>query len=154
MFKTEKPPVKHAAKQPARPRVPSIISAEMRVQGNLTSDGDLQVEGAVIGDITVAKLVIAEGGTVAGNIVAQDVKICGCLTGSVRAPLVVLTSTAQVVGDVHHELLTIERGGRLEGFSRRIVVEVVEILAPVPEPHWENGHDHGQHHEHQHHEHH
>jgi cytoskeletal protein CcmA (bactofilin family) len=145
-----------ARPKPRTPSVPSIISADMTVQGNLHSLGDVQVEGAVVGDIAAAKLVIADGGTVTGNISAQDVRICGALNGSVRANMVTLTATARVLGDVHHELLTIETGGRLEGLSRRLVAEVA---APdVPEApvalSWQdqpaahehgNGHDHGNH---------
>jgi cytoskeletal protein CcmA (bactofilin family) len=142
------------------PSVPSIVSADMTVQGNLHSLGDVQIEGAVVGDIAAAKLVIADGGTVTGNISAQDVRICGALNGSVRAATVTLTATARVLGDVHHDLLTIETGGRLEGQSRRFVAEPApEPEAPaaiawaeetVPAPH-EHGngrdheHDHGNH---------
>ncbi len=108
---------------PKQSGVPSIISAEMIIRGDLKSPGDLQIEGAVMGEIEVGKLVIAEGGRVEGNIVAQNVKICGALHGSVRASMVTLTATAQVIGDIHHELLAIETGGQLEGMARRIQSE-------------------------------
>ncbi len=103
--------------------VPSIISADMTIKGDLTSAGDLQVEGSVIGDIHVGKLTITEGGRVTGDIVARDVRICGTLEGSVRAAGITLTATGRVTGDLHHELLTIETGGQLEGLSRRLVHE-------------------------------
>ncbi len=112
--------------EPVRPlhrqsNVPSIIASEMTVHGDLQSSGDLQIEGTVVGEIEVAKLVIAEGGTVSGNIVAKDVRICGSLNGSVRSVMITLTSTARVVGDLFHEVLAIEAGGQLEGQSRRWV---------------------------------
>jgi cytoskeletal protein CcmA (bactofilin family) len=115
--------------KPAKPMsrastVPSIISAEMTIRGDLESNGDLQIEGTVIGDLNVTKLTIAEGGSVSGNIVAKNVRICGALTGSVRSEMVTLTATARVVGDVHHELLAIETGGQLEGMSRRLVAQI------------------------------
>jgi len=112
--------------EPVRPlhrqsNVPSIVSSEMTIHGDLQSSGDLQIEGTVVGEIEVGKLVIAEGGTVSGNIVAKDVRICGALTGSVRSVMITLTSTARVVGDLYHEVLAIEAGGQLEGQSRRWV---------------------------------
>ena len=112
--------------EPVRPlhrqsNVPSIVSSEMTIHGDLQSSGDLQIEGTVVGEIEVGKLVIAEGGTVSGNIVAKDVRVCGALTGSVRSVMITLTSTARVVGDLHHEVLAIEAGGQLEGMSRRWV---------------------------------
>jgi cytoskeletal protein CcmA (bactofilin family) len=113
--------------------IPSIISADMTIKGDLTSAGDLQVEGHIIGDIHVAKLTIAEGGHVTGDIAARDVRICGTLNGSVRAAGIVLTTTARVTGDLHHELLTIETGGQLEGLSRRLVHEPEVTHEPVLE---------------------
>ncbi|HQT63781.1 MAG: hypothetical protein B7Z75_02030 [Acidocella sp. 20-57-95] len=100
--------------------VPSIVSNDMTVTGDLQSGGDLQVEGNVIGDIQVAKLVITDGGNVTGDIVANEVRICGALTGSVRSKMVTLTATARVTGDVHHDVLAIEAGARLEGQCRRL----------------------------------
>ena len=123
--------------EPVRPlhrqsNVPSIVSAEMTIHGDLQSSGDLQIEGTVVGEIEVGKLVIAEGGTVSGNIVAKDVRICGALTGSVRSVMITLTSTARVVGDLHHEVLAIEAGGQLEGMSRRWVPGSPEPLLAAP----------------------
>jgi cytoskeletal protein CcmA (bactofilin family) len=104
----------------------------MTIHGDLQSSGDLQIEGTVVGEIEVGKLVIAEGGTVSGNIVAKDVRICGALTGSVRSVMITLTSTARVVGDLYHEVLAIEAGGQLEGMSRRWVPGSPEPLLAAP----------------------
>jgi cytoskeletal protein CcmA (bactofilin family) len=95
----------------------------MIVHGNLKSPGELQIEGTVIGDIETGRLVIAEGGRVSGNVIAQNVRICGVLNGAVRSAMVTLTATARVLGDVHHELLSIETGCQLEGHSRRLIPE-------------------------------
>ncbi len=124
-----------APRPPSRPAprsaVPSIISADTTIHGHLHSTGDVQVEGAVVGDITATKLVIADGGSVAGNVTAKDVRICGALTGAVHGEMVTLTNTARVLGDIHHELLAIETGGRLEGMSRRLVP--AQTTLPPPE---------------------
>ncbi len=108
--------------------VPSIISSDMTVTGDLQSGGDLQVEGNVIGDIHVAKLVITDGGNVTGDIVANEVRICGTLNGSVRSKMVTLTATARVTGDVHHEVLAIEAGARLEGQCRRLAAPEAPVM--------------------------
>jgi len=171
MFKSKKeagtgisvapPPAPRAPSRPApRSTIPSIISADTTIHGHLHSTGDVQVEGAVVGDITATKLVIADGGSVAGNITAKDVRICGALTGAVHSEMVTLTATARVLGDIHHELLAIETGGRLEGMSRRLVPE--QTILPPPEadmapaetehdePEHHDHHQDGHHHEHQH----
>ncbi len=145
---------------PKRASVPTIVSADMVVEGNFQSTGELHVEGSVIGDIAVAKLIIAEGGAVRGDVAALDLRVCGTLQGSARAKVVTLTASAVMTGDVVHELLTIETGAQLEGHCRRLAPEpelvaepvVVEEAAPEPEPEhqpWANGHEHHEHHEHQ-----
>src|SRR3546814_1266085 len=45
----------------AKAGVPSIISADLRITGNLKSDGDIQVDGHVEGDIDSATLTVGEG---------------------------------------------------------------------------------------------
>ncbi len=100
--------------------VPSIVSADMTIHGDLKSQGDLHVEGTVLGDIEVGQLVVADGGTVRGEIVAQGVRVCGAVNGLIRAREVVLTATARMVGDIHHEVLSIEAGAQLEGQCRRL----------------------------------
>jgi len=99
--------------------VPTIISADMVVEGNLKTGGDVQIEGTVIGQVEAGRLVIAESGVVNGNINAESARICGTLNGNINATTVTLTTTAKVTGDVFHDLLAIETGGMLEGLSRR-----------------------------------
>ncbi len=116
----------------ARSAVPSIISADMVISGDFQGSGDLQVEGVVTGRIEVGRLIVAEGGSVSGDVVAQDVRICGNLTGSVRSVMVTLTATARVIGDIFHEILAVEAGGQLEGQSRRL--NGAKPAAPVTKP--------------------
>jgi len=100
--------------------VPSIISADMTIRGDLTGAGDLQIEGKVYGRIDVGHLVLAEGGVVEGEIVAKAARLSGALTGTIHAGSVTLTATAKVQGDIHHDVLAIEAGAQLEGQCRRM----------------------------------
>jgi cytoskeletal protein CcmA (bactofilin family) len=104
---------------PAPSGVPSIISSDMTVRGNLTSSGRLQIEGTVVGDIEVAQLVVADGAVIQGEISARSVEISGALTGLIRAHEITLKSSARVVGDVYYEVLTMEPRSELEGQCRR-----------------------------------
>jgi cytoskeletal protein CcmA (bactofilin family) len=100
--------------------VPSIISADLTIRGDLTGKGDVQVEGKVIGRIEAGNLVVAEGGEVEGDIVAKAVAIAGTVRGSIKAGTVTLTSTARVQGGVTHDVLAIEAGAQLEGQCKRL----------------------------------
>ena len=112
------------------PGVPSIVSADMTIRGDLTGGGDLQVEGKVFGRIEVGHLVIAQGGAVEGDVVASAVGVSGMLRGSIRAGSVTLSSTARVQGDILHEVLAIEAGAEIEGQCKRLPGSGDKLLLP------------------------
>jgi cytoskeletal protein CcmA (bactofilin family) len=98
--------------------VPSIIGAEMVIHGDFKSGGELHIEGTVEGDIHVKTLTIGKDAAIRGEINAEQVRVCGSVTGCIRAHEVVLTASARVVGDVHHDVLSMEAGALLEGHCR------------------------------------
>jgi cytoskeletal protein CcmA (bactofilin family) len=100
--------------------VPSIISADLKIVGDLKSGGDIQIDGTVEGDIDSRMLTIGEGATVKGAIAADTVRISGSITGQVKANTVILAKTAKVSGDITHQTLTMEAGAILEGGVRRM----------------------------------
>lgn len=99
--------------------VPSIISADLRITGDLVCSGDVQIDGWVEGDIQSRNITIGEGATVQGGLQAESVRICGLVNGEVRADMVVLEKTAKVTGDILHKSLAIEQGAFIEGMCRR-----------------------------------
>lgn len=103
-----------------RPAPPTIISADLHVNGDITSEGEIQIDGVVDGDVKGTKLSIGQGGTIKGSVTAERVLVRGKVTGQIKARLVTLTRTARVTGDVLHETLAIEPGARLEGNCRRM----------------------------------
>ena len=111
--------------------VPSIISADLAIDGNLTSGGEIQVDGVVNGDIKCKVLIVGVKGSVVGEVIAQTVRMHGAVKGMVRAKSVFLASTARMSGDVEHESLAIEPGAYMEGHCKRITETVV---TPVEVP--------------------
>jgi cytoskeletal protein CcmA (bactofilin family) len=103
--------------------VPSIISGEMTLKGDLVSTGEVHVDGVIRGDVTVKGLTVGENAQVHGHISADWVRICGSVTGRIQAPEVTLTRTARVIGDIDHLTLTIEAGAFLEGHCQRLAKE-------------------------------
>jgi cytoskeletal protein CcmA (bactofilin family) len=114
-------------------KVPSIISADMAIRGDLIGVGDLQVEGKVFGRIDVGHLVIAEGGAVEGEVVAKAVGVSGSFSGSMRASSVTLAATAKVRGEILHDVLAIEAGAQLEGQCKRISLTKDKLLSAPEE---------------------
>ena len=107
-------------RSPAKGGVPSIISADLRITGNLKSDGDIQVDGHVEGDIDSATLTVGEGAHVKGHISCESVRVCGTVDGAVKAKSVVMAKTARVIGDIIHDSLAIEAGAFIEGNIKRL----------------------------------
>ncbi|WP_265501052.1 bactofilin family protein [Paracoccus beibuensis] len=110
-----------AAATPApRPRTtPSIMSSDLTVVGNIKTQGDIQVEGTVEGDIRAHQLTVGETATIKGEIVGDDVIVHGRVVGRVRGLKVRLTATARVEGDIIHKTIAIESGAHFEGSVQR-----------------------------------
>lgn len=99
---------------------PSIISADLRIVGDLSSDGEIQVDGAIDGDIRTKSLLVGETAHIKGEIIADSVHVHGTVNGQIKSRSVNLAKTAHVVGDVLHEDLSIETGAFLEGHCKRL----------------------------------
>lgn len=106
------------AKRAARSSAPSIISADLVVNGTLTSTGDIQIDGRVEGDVHSGGLVIGDKAYIHGEIMAEDVTVRGRVQGSIRARKVLLCSTSHVEGNILHEAFAVETGAFFEGNCR------------------------------------
>lgn len=100
-------------------KAPSILSADLTVTGSVISDGEVQLDGVVEGDVRAASLTIGEEATVKGEVIAETVVIRGRVEGSVRARQVQLAATSRVEGDVIHASLAIESGAYFDGHCKR-----------------------------------
>jgi len=111
-----------AAQQAKAPRsgraAPSILSADVVFVGNISSGGDIQIDGTVEGDIRSMSLTIGEKATINGEIVADDVTVRGRVIGSIHARRVQLCSSCHVEGNILHEALAVETGAYFEGNCR------------------------------------
>ncbi len=112
--------------------VPSIVSPEMTVTGNLVSSGEVQLDGTVDGDVQAETLTIGENGTINGTVRATTLRVLGHVDGEIQADDVTILARARVRGDVVHESLAIEAGAMIEGHCRRAnQAESPEAAAPA-----------------------
>jgi cytoskeletal protein CcmA (bactofilin family) len=102
----------------AKQAPPSILSAGLTVNGDLNSEGEMQIDCLVNGDVVAARLAIGENAKVIGEVVAEHVLIRGEVVGRIRAKSVELDKTAKVRGDIWHELLSIAAGAKIEGLCK------------------------------------
>ena len=106
------------AKRAARSSAPSIISADLVVNGTLISTGDIQIDGRVEGDVHSSGLVIGDKAFIQGEVLADDVTVRGRIQGGIRARKVLLCATSHVEGNILHEAFAVEAGAFFEGNCR------------------------------------
>ncbi|MDH3594428.1 MAG: polymer-forming cytoskeletal protein [Rhodospirillales bacterium] len=99
---------------------PSIISADLRITGNLHSNGDIQIDGKIDGNVDSKSLTVGENAEVNGTITCERIRVCGKVSGEIRATSIVLARSAKVTADIAHKSLEIESGARLEGGVRHL----------------------------------
>lgn len=112
-------PVSSVASAPKPKPAPSVLSSDLTITGNVRSSGDIQVEGSVEGDIRAHTLVVGEGATVKGEVVAEEVVVHGRVVGRLRGLKVRLTQSARCEGDIVHKTIAIESGAHFEGSVQR-----------------------------------
>ncbi len=99
----------------SKSNVPSIISSNLTVTGNMVTDGDVQIDGTIDGDVHSKQITLGESGVVNGAIKADLARISGTVNGSITARVVELGRTAKITGDINHFSLAIEPGAYIQG---------------------------------------
>ncbi|MBU1211098.1 MAG: polymer-forming cytoskeletal protein [Alphaproteobacteria bacterium] len=121
------------AARPGDRMPPSVIGPDLTITGNLSSEGQVQIDGRVEGDIRGTHIIIGERAHITGGIVAEEVVVRGHVMGSVRGKRVMLQAQSHVEGDIYHKALAIEQGAFFEGKSRRSD-DPVAAAAPAEKP--------------------
>jgi len=127
---TSDAPARTAAPPARSNAVPSIISADLVIEGNMRSSGEIQIDGRVVGDIESRSLTIGQTAEVQGLVSCETVRVNGSMSGEIRAKSVIIAKTAQVNGDIVHESVAIETGAHIEGHLRRADRQPAERLPP------------------------
>jgi len=92
----------------------------LKIKGDLICNGDIQIDGALEGDVQSRSITIGEGADVRGSISSDNIRVCGSVNGQLKGQSVVLAKTAKLVGDVTHQTLAVEPGAFFEGQCRRM----------------------------------
>ncbi len=98
---------------------PSLLSNDLTIGGNVSTNGNIQIEGTIEGDVRAHLVTVGETATIKGEIAADDVVVNGRVIGRLRGLKVRLTATARVEGDIVHKTIAIESGAHFEGTVQR-----------------------------------
>jgi cytoskeletal protein CcmA (bactofilin family) len=97
----------------------TVIGEGLQIQGNVTADGLVEVNGKIEGNLHCTSLIVSPTAHISGSIIAERVVVNGKVEGPVQGGEVVLKSQAHVVGDIHHQSLTIEKGAYFDGRAKQ-----------------------------------
>ncbi len=95
----------------------TIIGANISIDGEITSDDDVIVQGTVRGKLSAKEGVHVEhGGHVQADIVAGPMSVAGQVTGNIHSTdRVELREGARVIGNVKATRITIADGAQFKG---------------------------------------
>jgi len=95
----------------------TVIGEELTIEGEITSDEEIVVEGTLRGKLTTADAVsVGAGGVVEADISAGSLTVGGQVTGNVTAAdRIDLQAGGRLVGDVKASRLTIADGASFKG---------------------------------------
>lgn len=95
----------------------NIIGAGTHIDGDITANGDMRIDGSLTGSINVkGKLVVGNSGSIEGEIICQNADISGTLKGKIGvAELLSLKSSAKLTCDIITNKIAVEPGATFSG---------------------------------------
>jgi cytoskeletal protein CcmA (bactofilin family) len=93
----------------------TVIGEGLKIIGNVTVEGLVEVNGRIEGDLHCISLIVSPKAQIVGSITAERVFVNGRVEGPIQGEDVVLLSQAHVVGDIHHHSLALEKGAHFDG---------------------------------------
>ena len=113
---TKENPVSNNKPEPVGSSI-NLIGAGTVIEGDIRSNGDIRIDGAVYGHvISKAKVVIGTTGLVEGDVNCQNADVSGTIKGkSTVNELLFLKSTSKLSGDIVTGKLVVEVGASFTG---------------------------------------
>jgi cytoskeletal protein CcmA (bactofilin family) len=109
------PTVSGQQNRPSGNTAKSVLAHDLRITGEISSSGTIEVLGEIEGNLTARGLIVGAEGRMNGTVTAEMVEVKGKLDGRVSTQSFSLRATAEVVADVTYTTLVIETGAQIEG---------------------------------------
>lgn len=106
------------------PSAQSVIGNDLSIEGQtitIRCKGSLKVLGNIQADLHSRELEVGREAVIQGSIAADSIDVYGRVNGAILGTHVVLHAGAEVEGDIHSHLLSIEQGASFDGRSRRVL---------------------------------
>ncbi len=98
----------------------SIIGENMTIKGDITSNGNIRVDGRIEGSVTTkSKLILGVKGSIVGNASAKTADIEGVVDGELEiSELLTFKSTSVMHGEVRVGNISIEQGAKFDAICK------------------------------------
>lgn len=95
----------------------NLISLGTKIKGDIETDGDLRIDGSLIGNIiTKGKLVVGDSASIEGTIECENSDISGKVVAKLKVNnLLLLKESARFSGDIITKKISIEPGAVFSG---------------------------------------
>jgi len=136
IFGSEKKQNQMAKQKGSIPQQINLVGEGTTFEGTLRADSDVRASGRLIGRLEVnGKAIVAEAGTVEGEIMATNADIAGTVQGEIHVEeQLVLKSTARVDGTIETDRLMVEEGAVFTGECRMGSLSEEAASAEAEEP--------------------
>lgn len=114
--------------------VSAMIGPGVKIEGQITSDENLVIEGKVNGSITANnhEVTVGKSGNLKANISANVVNIQGIVKGDISgSEKVVISNTGNVLGNIQSPRVTLEDGAKFKGSIEMDPDEKMQSELPV-----------------------
>jgi cytoskeletal protein CcmA (bactofilin family) len=95
----------------------TIIGLSVKVEGDFIGEGNVVVEGVVIGNLkTKNNLRVGDQAKIQAKVEAENAQIAGEITGNISvSQFLDIKASAKINGDINAAILAIEKGAKING---------------------------------------
>ena len=104
----------------------NLISNGTEITGDVKSNGDIRIDGALTGNLTTkGKVVIGPTGKIKGEVICKNSEVSGLVEGKISVgQLLNLKASSKILGDIATSKLAIEPGAIFTGNCNMSEAEV------------------------------
>ena len=124
------------APAPADRQIDTVIAQHCKLEGDLSSENSVKVDGVILGALHCqGRVIIGETGLVKGDVHSADLLVLGKLEGNAVAETLYLHASACITGNVSTQNLQVDQGARYSGtVTMRSPTNAAALPAPTADP--------------------
>jgi cytoskeletal protein CcmA (bactofilin family) len=95
--------------------VPSIISHDTKIKGNIWGGDTIHIDGKIEGNIMCNEVIIGTRGYILGEIKAKTLSVYGTVNGNIETDELFVANKAHLIGNAYYNQIAFEPGAYIEG---------------------------------------